>query len=315
MYKGEQTISLAYKAFSKHPLFEDCVFLSMHDPPATYFQGMTDAMLPSIGLVQALDPDFTEGEIKQSNMPASIGFMQLLSHFSGILGKQDQLLEYYGLGEKKANTKRNFGEIASEKDFSDRCLSRKKACAIALLPANTIIDYEKVNFNQHLETLQNLDAAAGTQPMFYSWVNVTCYPEWLKHFNVDPFQIPSVVYYYPEKELQANLIGKFDQETIGAQAEDYLRGRLASWKPSTKASDMKIESRDCQAGFEDSASAGDEQSEADRLMEEEIMREILEEEAARKKEENSKKDNKGTKDKKKKKKGKKGKKKSKKDEL
>lgn len=123
-----------------------------------------------------------------------------------------------------------------------------------------------------------------------------------------------MVYYYPEKQLQANLIGKFDQETIGAQADKYLRGRLATWKPTTNSSDMKVESRDCQAALEQSGSA-DEQSEADRLMEEEIMREILEEEAARKKEENTRKNIKGSKDKKKKKKSKKGKKKSKKDEL
>jgi len=38
----------------------------------------------------------------------------------------------------------------------------------------------------------------------------------LKYFQIDPFQIPSVAYYYPEKELQANLIGKFDQDTISS---------------------------------------------------------------------------------------------------
>lgn len=88
---------------------------------------------------------------------------------------------------KKPNTRRNFGEITSHDDFKNRCLNRKKACAIALLPAVTIIDYEQRNLNQHIETLKALDEAAGTQPMFYSWVNVTCYPEWLRYFNIDQF--------------------------------------------------------------------------------------------------------------------------------
>lgn len=31
--------------------------------------------------------------------------------------------------------KRNFGEIKSDKDFEDKCVSYKKGCAIAILPA------------------------------------------------------------------------------------------------------------------------------------------------------------------------------------
>jgi hypothetical protein len=51
----------------------------------------------------------------------------------------------------------------------------------------TQIDYELDNFNQHIETLSGLDASAGVQPIYYSWVNTTCYPELLQHFEVDPF--------------------------------------------------------------------------------------------------------------------------------
>jgi len=49
------------------------------------------------------------------------------------------------------------------------------------------MDYEIENTKSHIETLGNLDNSAGTLPMFYSWVNITCHPEWLKFFNVDPF--------------------------------------------------------------------------------------------------------------------------------
>lgn len=38
MYRSDQEISLDYKAVSQHPLFsEDCVFLSMQDPPIDVF--------------------------------------------------------------------------------------------------------------------------------------------------------------------------------------------------------------------------------------------------------------------------------------
>jgi len=49
--------------------------------------------------------------------------------------------------------------------------------------------------------LASLDAEAKVQPIYYSWVNITCHPEWLTYFDVDPFQVPTVAYYYPEKQL------------------------------------------------------------------------------------------------------------------
>ena len=88
---------------------------------------------------------------------------------------------------KRAKMVRNFGEITSDEDFKERCLSYKKGCAIGLLPAMTLIDYEKDNFDQHVGILKELDAEAKTHPIFYSWVNVTCHPEWLKHFEIDQF--------------------------------------------------------------------------------------------------------------------------------
>ena len=58
--------------------------------------------------------------------------------------------------------KRNYGEITSTEDFKQRCLSHKKACAIGFLSSVTVIDYELENHNQHLETLQALNDAAGS---------------------------------------------------------------------------------------------------------------------------------------------------------
>ena len=62
MHKDKE-VSIGFKALSKHPIFYDCVFLSLYDPPKDYFQGLTDDALPSIGLVKALGDDFNEGNI------------------------------------------------------------------------------------------------------------------------------------------------------------------------------------------------------------------------------------------------------------
>jgi len=40
---------------------------------------------------------------------------------------------------------RNFGEITSLDDFKTKCLNYKKACAIGMLSAVTVIEYEQAN--------------------------------------------------------------------------------------------------------------------------------------------------------------------------
>ena len=84
-------------------------------------------------------------------------------------------------GAKISKIKRNFGEITSDQDFKDRCTTYKKGCAIGLLPALQQSEYESDNFKEHVGVLAGLDSQALSDPIFYSWVNVTCHPEWLKY--------------------------------------------------------------------------------------------------------------------------------------
>ena len=71
---------------------------------------------------------------------------------------------------------RQFQEIGGMKQFNDVCKSHK-ACAIAILPAITTIDYELDNFNEKIEILREMDEKAGksSSPIHYAWVNATCH--------------------------------------------------------------------------------------------------------------------------------------------
>lgn len=170
-------------------------------------------MLPSLGIVPRIDESFTEGHIEQANMDAAQPYHTVLSWLAQRTGKVEELAA--GAEARKAvKQKRNFGEITSDKDFQERCVAYKKGCAIGILPAQVIQSYEAENTKAHIAILEGLDKEASAMPIFYSWVNATCHPEWLKYFDVDPFQIPTVVFYYPEKERQANLIGQFDHDTV-----------------------------------------------------------------------------------------------------
>lgn len=106
------------------------------------------------------------------------------------------------------------------------------------------------------------------------------------------------MFYYPQKELQANLIGKFDIDTISDHEERFIKGRLATWTPPKPHTEFQLLEKDCSKGVD----LGD----ADSSLDDEILREIMEEEAAKKQEESKRKNVMGSKKKKGKGKPKKG---------
>ena len=92
MYTDDVGMSISYQILSTHPLFEDnSVFLAMYKPNLAMFQGLTADMLPNIGVVPVLDPDFTEGNINQSNIDGQIPYIEMLYRVAHSIGKLDEL--------------------------------------------------------------------------------------------------------------------------------------------------------------------------------------------------------------------------------
>ena len=52
--------------------------------------------------------------------------------------------------------------------------------------------------------------------------------------------VPTVVFYLPEKDKYAHLIGKFDKETIQSHESKFLLGKLPTFNVKQKAKDIKI---------------------------------------------------------------------------
>ena len=63
MYQTDH-VNLAFKALSNHPVFYNCVFFSLKDPPKDLVK---DKLLPYTGFVRILNKDFDEGDIKPIN--------------------------------------------------------------------------------------------------------------------------------------------------------------------------------------------------------------------------------------------------------
>jgi hypothetical protein len=57
--------------------------------------------------------------------------------------------------------------------------------------------------------------------------------------------VPTVVFYLPEKDKYAHLIGKFDKETIRTHEQKFLTGKLPTFPVKKKAKEIQIQSLDC----------------------------------------------------------------------
>jgi hypothetical protein len=91
--------------------------------------------------------------------------------------------------------------------------------------------------------------------------------------------VPTVVFYLPEKDKSAHLIGKFDRQTIQKHEQKFVAGKLPTFQMKTRAGDIEIKELDCpnimmppQMDLED-----------DKEAEDEILKEILREDEERRK--------------------------------
>lgn len=183
----------------------------------------------------------------------SYEYQAMLEHLLRLIpGKFEKYMEDKS-GKKpdtpdKPRIPRSYGEIKSQKDLEEKCFGRR-ACAIALLPAITTIDYEMKGQAEREIILADLDKAAdkSLSPLHYSWVNTTCHNYIFNYFGIDPLTAPNVVFYNPAKGKHASMIGTFDKNTVLDHQDRFVKGKLATADTPTKKGDMKITDVDCAA--------------------------------------------------------------------
>ena len=108
--------------------------------------------------------------------------------------------------------------------------------------------------------------------LHYTWINASCHREIFNFFDLDPTMIPSLVFYTANKNKHTTMIGKFDYSTVMEQSDLFLNGKLPVFKPKVDKRDIIIEEKDCSL---------DQQAPAEDDGFDDILAEILKEEAAK----------------------------------
>jgi len=114
------------------------------------------------------------------------------------------------------------------------------------------------------------------------WINSSCHSYLLPHFDVNPMFVPTVVFYLPEKDKSAHLIGKFDKPTILKHQEKFVTGKLPTFPMKTKARDLVIKDIDC-PNVRPEVEIIEDTNDTDKELEDEILKEILREDEERRK--------------------------------
>lgn len=178
--------------------------------------------------------------------------MNVLQWMVQMTGKREEVARMFKTKIQNRYYKRNFGEIASEQDFFLKCVAFNKTCAIGLLDARNINKQDKEEFGKQLEVMKSLnredtiDLSNGNE-VHYAWINVTCYPEWLKFFGkVDHKTLPQLVNYYPRfDQYLVNGSDDFTVESARRRINQFLLGGLQVEKTGEKLEDMRFAERDC----------------------------------------------------------------------
>ena len=88
----------------------------MVDPPLQMFPGLTNEILPIVGIVAVLDDKFEQGEVQQSIFQLNEPYVKLIKFIAEKVGKSNEI-ESFLTGNEIKRIKRNFGEITSDFDF------------------------------------------------------------------------------------------------------------------------------------------------------------------------------------------------------
>ena len=118
------------------------------------------------------------------------------------------------------------------------------------------------------------------------WINATCHSYLLPQFDVNPMFVPTVVFYLPDKDKSAHLIGKFDKPSILKHQEKFVTGKLPTFPMPAKARDIQIRDIVCPKVMPEAvvdAASDSEGNAEDKELEDEILKEILREDEERRK--------------------------------
>ncbi|KAM3143769.1 hypothetical protein pb186bvf_004045 [Paramecium bursaria] len=286
-------VGLTYRVLSQLEEYSDKFkFFSFRDAPEQILKQFQITSFPSIQLIfrevknkQELEEDVKPEQVKSAYFTGKMN----LDEIKVFLDAFDS--------DKKKSTKKLI-EISNQEQLTEYCEKKQQVCFIALLNG----EHKKQKYDDllsrwesQLEIFDRIKNQHGTKAASFVYLDSTCHDELLVQFDISEDSLPNFVVYNSARKQYSKLIGRFEYDYINRFIETYSKGKASS----NSIAHVDIHEKDC----EEYQRKKQEQSSGLSDFDNEILKEILEEERIKK--EQIDKDLK--KDKKNKKKGKKSK--------
>lgn len=174
--------------------------------------------------------------------------------------------------KEEETAKKELELISSNKSLEDLCVkTNKKLCVIAFLDAKEN-EASKKSYENSMKIYKDIHLKHSNKPYNFGWVNATCHETFSSLFNVNSASLPNLIAYVPSREVYTGLVGTFDLENIEDFIDKVIKGKANFYrinKDSIKMPDIKCEEI---------------KEIAENLEEDEILKEILEEERKKREE-------------------------------
>ncbi|EAS02957.1 hypothetical protein TTHERM_00494090 (macronuclear) [Tetrahymena thermophila SB210] len=288
LFHAKPRIPLGFRLASKGTEYKKKFrFLNYRNAPQQLLQQTGIHKVPAVSVVFRNVP---EEEKDTPIKPEQVQGTQ----YTGKLTYKDysQFLNIFITKPGETKTKKKITEIVTQQDLENVCMKKSRICFIALLNGEPELrkfsneddddQKSKTKLQQQLQIYDQVKDKIGDRPVTFGWIDAVCHSEILAALEIYEDNLPNYILYNGSQKHFSALIGRFDVENL----ENFtLRGIQGKTRIQTLPQELKLTDHDCQVQHDKIKKQREEyerQQQSNNDLEDEIAREILEEERLKK---------------------------------
>ena len=168
--------------------------------------------------------------------------------------------------DQNTNSNREILFFKNNNFLQKNCVkSSKKLCLFGFLDGRKNEESKK-SYDSSFKIYQEVLEKNTNKPYNFGWVNSTCQENFSSVFNINSGSLPNLIGYIPSRDVYASLLGSFETENIDSFLDTVIRGKANFYKIQKEK--VILEDIKCE----------EIQEIQENLEEDEILKEILEEE-------------------------------------
>ena len=291
LFQGEEDqVPLSFRSVSANPLFaKNFEFIALNNPSVNTLKSFQVQKLPtvigglpSIGAFATDNPE-TANSIRTIVYQGNIdNYYEFLEYNLGILEMVFPKVKEETVTEQKSTSKKSEFQEITASNVDDICESHKGFCVIGVLNGDVSNELFKTDHLEKVSLLSKRNEESGSQ-FKYMWLNATCHQYLLEKFDLNMLQLPSIIIYSPSQKKYAKMLQVINNENL-IDFEQKFEGkgakRVSIYDVQHLIQDT-MRDIDC-PNIKPQLQKEEQDGMLDKSVEDEIMKEILEEERKRK---------------------------------